>query len=162
MPSRWLYWFLSGLTAMSVSASYYGAVGPLQQSTGAPAVPVSTHATILNQYCAGCHNDKLKTAGLALNAIDVEDVSKNVEVWEKVVRKLRARAIEPNTRMRFAICSRSRWRSRPFCRATIQAMASTILLSENYLRRLWSDTCRLLRRSAVWPSALPFVLPAAP
>jgi len=100
MLSRWLCWFVTGLTVMSVSSGYYGAAGPLQQSTGAPLAPASTHRATVDQYCIGCHNDKLKTAGLALNATDVQDVSKNVEVWEKVVRKLRARAMPPSGRPR--------------------------------------------------------------
>src|SRR5213593_3656014 len=100
MLSRWLCWIVSGLTAMSVTASYSGAVGPLQQSTGAPAAAVSTHRAMLNQYCFGCHNEQMKTAGLALSGMDLEDVGKNMEVWEKVVRKLRARAMPPNGRPR--------------------------------------------------------------
>src|SRR5213592_3674892 len=100
MLSRWLCWFVCSLTVMSVASSYYGAAGPFQQSTGAAPAPVSTHRAILDQYCVGCHNDKLKTAGLVLNGTDVEDVSKNVELWEKVVRKLRARAMPPSGRPR--------------------------------------------------------------
>src|SRR5256885_10532437 len=100
MLSRWLCWFVTGLTVMSVSSGYYGAAGPLQQSTGAPPAPASTHRATLDQYCIGCHNDKLKTAGLSLNPTDVQNVSKKVRLWEKEVRKLRAPPIPPTGRPR--------------------------------------------------------------
>jgi mono/diheme cytochrome c family protein len=83
-----------------VGPSYYAAVGPLPQSTVATAALGATHQAVLKQYCIGCHNDQLKSAGLALSAVDVQDVSKNLEVWEKVVRKLRARAMPPSGRPR--------------------------------------------------------------
>jgi hypothetical protein len=50
---------------------------------------------LINQYCAGCHNDKLKTGGLSLDGTSVESAGQNPEVWEKVVRKLRARYMPP-------------------------------------------------------------------
>jgi hypothetical protein len=50
----------------------------------------------LNQYCTGCHNAKLKTAGLMLDNIDVTHAAENPEVWEKVVRKLRAGMMPPS------------------------------------------------------------------
>jgi hypothetical protein len=49
--------------------------------------------TVVNQYCLGCHNNKTKTAGLALDT--VSDVSRYPEAWENVVRKLRARVMPP-------------------------------------------------------------------
>jgi|SRR5579871_800575 len=45
---------------------------------------------LLDHYCVTCHNNKLKTGGLALDRIDPAHVEKNPEQWEKVVRKLRA------------------------------------------------------------------------
>jgi hypothetical protein len=49
----------------------------------------------LNKYCIACHNEKLKTAGLALDQINIEHPSANAELWEKVVRKLRSGAMPP-------------------------------------------------------------------
>src|SRR5579864_4520816 len=57
--------------------------------------PASTQRTLLNRYCVTCHNEKLKTAGLMLDKMDVEHVSEGAEVWEKVVRKLRTYAMPP-------------------------------------------------------------------
>ncbi len=46
-------------------------------------------------HCVACHNRDDKTAGLALDAISSEDVSRNPKAWEKVVRKLVARQMPP-------------------------------------------------------------------
>jgi hypothetical protein len=54
--------------------------------------------TLLNQYCITCHNEKLKTGGLALDKLDLTHVSSSVEAnetWEKVVRKVRAGMMPP-------------------------------------------------------------------
>ena len=64
------------------------------QAAEVPA-PLAAHQTVVNKYCVFCHNGQLKTAGLELDAINSKDVSENPEVWEKVVRKLRARQMPP-------------------------------------------------------------------
>ena len=38
----------------------------------------------LKRYCIGCHNSRLKTAGLALDALQGADVPANAATWEKV------------------------------------------------------------------------------
>ena len=53
-----------------------------------PPVP----AAAVTQYCAGCHNEKLKTAGISL---DPEHIAEHPADWEKAVRKLRARYMPP-------------------------------------------------------------------
>ena len=57
--------------------------------------PASQQRALLNRYCVTCHNERLKTAGLLLDKMDVEQVSAAAEVWEKVVRKLRTEAMPP-------------------------------------------------------------------
>lgn len=49
----------------------------------------------IRQYCTGCHNTKLKTGGLALDDVAAEAPGQHPEVWEKVVRRLRARQMPP-------------------------------------------------------------------
>ena len=56
-----------------------------------PAAP----AAVFTQYCVTCHNSTLKTAGLVINPADLDRVSANPELWEKVVRKLRSTAMPP-------------------------------------------------------------------
>ncbi|HKI71149.1 MAG TPA: c-type cytochrome domain-containing protein, partial [Verrucomicrobiae bacterium] len=60
------------------------------------ASPVSSPASeMVNQYCAECHDSEMKKGGLDLDSLRLEDVTKHPEVWEKVVRKLRARQMPP-------------------------------------------------------------------
>ncbi len=70
---------------------------------GAPAtVPAtsSPHRTMLTRYCFSCHNQKLKTAGLALDTLDLTNIAANSDVWEKVVWKLRGGIMPPVNRPR--------------------------------------------------------------
>ncbi len=66
------------------------------QTAGSQAAP----RAVLDTYCVTCHNDKLKTAGLALDKEDVGKPSANPEVWEKVIGKLRAGSMPPPGRPR--------------------------------------------------------------
>src|SRR6202142_969155 len=50
---------------------------------------------LLDQYCVGCHNDKAKVANFSLQKLDLATVGDHPEVWEKVVRKLRAGLMPP-------------------------------------------------------------------
>src|SRR5262249_207613 len=42
-----------------------------------------------------CHNQRARTAGLALDSLDVSNPSANAETWEKVIQKLRAGSMPP-------------------------------------------------------------------
>jgi hypothetical protein len=58
--------------------------------------PSNTPArALVNKYCITCHNQKLKTANLMLDAADAMHVSKSAETWEKVIVKLRSRSMPP-------------------------------------------------------------------
>ncbi|MCH7815105.1 MAG: DUF1592 domain-containing protein [Proteobacteria bacterium] len=61
-----------------------------------PGVVSEQHAALINQYCVVCHNQVMQTANLALDSIDIADVPSHPQVWEKVLRKLRANAMPPS------------------------------------------------------------------
>jgi cytochrome c5 len=69
-----------------------------------PADSASQAATapraVIDKYCVVCHNERLKTAGLMLDRLDVDHVAEGAEAWEKVVRKLRTREMPPPGRGR--------------------------------------------------------------
>ena len=44
-------------------------------------------APLLSQYCAGCHNDKLKSGGMTLTKLDLQHANQSAELGEKVIRK---------------------------------------------------------------------------
>ena len=72
---------------------------------------VSPQRALLDQYCVSCHNQamvnstpvegenllftQLRGLGMTLDKENVDDVSENPEVWEKVVRKLRVGVMPP-------------------------------------------------------------------
>jgi hypothetical protein len=85
-------------------ASLFGGLLVLSAAlfSGQQAPPVTTVATgninpraLLDQYCVACHSDKLKTANLSLQKLDLANPGDQPEVWEKVVRKLRAGLMPP-------------------------------------------------------------------
>ena len=53
------------------------------------------NAALVDQYCVVCHNATLNTGGLDLDAFDVNDIAAHPDVWERVLRKLRANAMPP-------------------------------------------------------------------
>ena len=55
-------------------------------------------AALVDQYCLGCHNDRLKSGGLALSALNLDAPGENpgsTEIAEKVIRKLRGGLMPP-------------------------------------------------------------------
>ena len=84
-------WVAGGALLLLVST---GNLGTPQQ----PVAAVNSAAaarTAITQYCVACHNEKLKTAGLTLDTLNIEKVAENSHAWEKVVRKLRGRMMPP-------------------------------------------------------------------
>ena len=67
----------------------------LAQPEAAGAQTRSPEQSLVNRYCLGCHNDRALQGGLSLEAAPLDDVAGHAEVWERVVRKLRAGAMPP-------------------------------------------------------------------
>jgi hypothetical protein len=79
---------------LGVFACAMFAAKPQQPASPAAATPASQRA-VLDKYCVACHNEKLKTAGLTLEKADLDHVGGSAQMWEKVVRKLRAGQMPP-------------------------------------------------------------------
>src|ERR1041385_5456675 len=90
MNKRWLI----GVLAL-LSAALADGAGRPQESSVAGAPAPAAYRAVIDQYCTGCHNEKLKTAGLMLDKMDLGHVAEHADVWEKVIRKLRAGAMPP-------------------------------------------------------------------
>jgi mono/diheme cytochrome c family protein len=73
------------------------------QTTAPPvqAAPVPVSSTppamqgVLDKYCVACHSQRLRTAGLALEDLDVANPAARADVWERVIARLRARSMPP-------------------------------------------------------------------
>jgi len=62
---------------------------------GAPVMDATSVRATLDQYCVGCHSDRLKTGNLSLQGLDMASVPDEARVWEKVIQKLRAGTMPP-------------------------------------------------------------------
>jgi hypothetical protein len=72
-------------------------IAGVQQGSARPR-PAPSHQTItafLAVHCTSCHNDRIRTAGLSLTAIDTANVADDAALWEKVLHKLRTRQMPP-------------------------------------------------------------------
>jgi hypothetical protein len=81
----------------AVASSGPHAAGPQTESRGAARSnePSSTVGATVTRYCAGCHNDRAKTGGLALTTLDLANIAADAEIWEKVIRKVRTGLMPP-------------------------------------------------------------------
>src|SRR5688572_30368076 len=61
----------------------------------AAATALTTQQALIQQYCITCHNDRAKQGGLSLENQSVATAGDHPEMWEKVVRKLRAGVMPP-------------------------------------------------------------------
>jgi mono/diheme cytochrome c family protein len=75
-------------------------LGTAQSQQPASTTEADSVRATFTQYCVECHNDRAKTAGLALDTLNPAKIAENPEAWEKVVRKLRGRMMPPLGRQR--------------------------------------------------------------
>src|SRR5688572_6459901 len=66
-------------------------VAPVSWTTAAAEAQLAT----VKQYCAGCHNDRAKMAGVSFDGLTVQSIAQNPDLFEKAVRKLRGRVMPP-------------------------------------------------------------------
>jgi len=59
------------------------------------APPARAQSTLVKQYCVGCHNQKVSTAGVSLEGLDLSKVGDHASVWERVLRKVRSGQMPP-------------------------------------------------------------------
>ncbi len=65
------------------------------QTVQAVSVDTSAHQAMIQEYCVACHNEKSKTADVSLVGLDYQNVAKNGDTWEKVLRKVRTGQMPP-------------------------------------------------------------------
>ena len=73
---------------------------PVARGVQGTAASTAPPRAVFDKYCIGCHNQRVKTAGLALDALEPSPAGEHAETWEKVVRKLRTGAMPPPGRPR--------------------------------------------------------------
>jgi hypothetical protein len=97
MTSRPLFALAGCLIVASASSGSLDARRVQQPPAQASFLPpqVSAQRAVVARYCVSCHNERTKTAGLALTPDEIGNVAAHPEIWEKVVRKLRTRMMPP-------------------------------------------------------------------
>src|SRR5713226_8407571 len=112
--SRWsLAWsvemlLLAGITSIHLPASSSApSRSAAQTAAPIPALasqtrqsPASPFRELLVEYCVVCHNEKLRSGGLAFDTIDLAQAGAHADTLEKVVRKLRMGTMPPVGRRR--------------------------------------------------------------
>ena len=92
---------LAGRLACAVAV-----VGMPAMAGGQPVQPAAADAAepraVLDRYCVGCHNERMKDsyAGLALDTVDLSAPGAHAALLEKVVRKVRTGQMPPAGRRR--------------------------------------------------------------
>ena len=89
---------LAALTCVGLLSAAFG--NALLDAQQPPAVSTPTAGAIpsralIDAYCITCHNQRTKTADLALDTLNLADVAEHADVWEEVVRKLRGGLMPP-------------------------------------------------------------------
>lgn len=74
------------------AAAKSAAVGSAQ---ALPPVTEASARKLLDQYCVGCHNDRTKAANFSLEKADLTKAGEHPEIWERVIRKMRAGMMPP-------------------------------------------------------------------
>ena len=75
-------WVAACIAVASVGFGYQQSGGP-SQAARPPAPAAMPGRALLDQYCVSCHNQTLKTAGLALDGMDLADIPGGAATWEK-------------------------------------------------------------------------------
>jgi mono/diheme cytochrome c family protein len=62
----------------------------------APAPPPAANPrSFFDTNCIACHSQRLRTAGLALDSLNLDKPAADAEMWERVIAKLRAGSMPP-------------------------------------------------------------------
>ncbi len=98
--------FLVGFAVAATSGGSALAQTPVVATSGGNATaqtPDTPEQVLFDGFCVACHNDRRVEAGLSLERADLTRLAENSEEtgrWEKIVRKLRTRAMPPPGRQR--------------------------------------------------------------
>jgi len=99
------------LAVAAVAVGMGSPSGNSMQAAGAPravaqapaaggAAAQQAQKALVDRYCVTCHNARTRAGGLALADMNFATVANDAEVWERVIRKLRAGMMPPTGSLR--------------------------------------------------------------
>ena len=98
--------FARGAAVLALGAVLVGASGAFAQPAAESSTPddgaaePAVYRAVVDRYCVACHNRRTLAGGLALDAADLAQVGRHAAQWERVLQKLRTRAMPPPGRPR--------------------------------------------------------------
>lgn len=90
---------MDNLAKVSRASSWMAVV--LLRAAALATLPVGAHASqvqsqaLINQYCAVCHNQTLKSGGISLEGLNLSDIAGNSGTLEKMLRKVHSGEMPP-------------------------------------------------------------------
>ncbi len=91
--------YVLAATAIALGIASAGSSGlrAQQSQPGTPAAPaaIASYKATIDQYCVTCHNQRTKTAGLALDTLDLTKLADHADIWEKAIMKVRGHLMPP-------------------------------------------------------------------
>jgi mono/diheme cytochrome c family protein len=85
---------LFGATACSILRANQDRPAPAR-AVAATVAAAGPSRALIDTYCVGCHNERAKVGGLALDTVDLTNAGEHAEIWEEAVRKLRGGLMPP-------------------------------------------------------------------
>src|SRR5688572_21516035 len=96
--NRYVLGSVAALWLVMAAAGATQAPPPAVQAPAQPAAAKTASvasADLVKQYCLGCHSQRVKAGGLALEGVDVSRPAAHAEVLEKVALKVRGGLMPP-------------------------------------------------------------------
>jgi mono/diheme cytochrome c family protein len=97
---HWLWLGVWALSLGTITSDARLAAAIVQKPVDAPALSMQEVQGLITQYCAGCHNQRARTANLELDTKDLGHLERDIVAWEAVVRKLRTGMMPPKNAAR--------------------------------------------------------------
>jgi Protein of unknown function (DUF1592)/Protein of unknown function (DUF1588)/Protein of unknown function (DUF1587)/Protein of unknown function (DUF1585)/Protein of unknown function (DUF1595)/Planctomycete cytochrome C len=91
---------VSAALALVLAVVFAGPAGFAQGTAGtaassSEAARSASNAILVKTYCATCHSDRTRSGELSLEHADLTNIPQHPELWEKVIRKVRAGMMPP-------------------------------------------------------------------
>jgi len=83
------------MRSIAITAAVFLLIPSSLVGRAAPQEPAAPQLATVKQYCATCHNDRMKAAGVSFDGLTPESIGQHADVFEKAVRKLRGRVMPP-------------------------------------------------------------------
>src|SRR5438552_1888459 len=82
-----------GCALALISLLLAGPASAQRQASDSSTGGAPPQSAIVNQFCLGCHNQKLSTAGVSFEGLDPAQVGDHAGIWERALRKVDRKSV---------------------------------------------------------------------